>query len=309
MEIKRSTTDKIASHEKKDNSKIYFFVIAIAALLLTNVYFYIKFKSSGEKLYTVALQKENLQIEIDRIEAELDNIKQNKTEVMPAAWVEDEAAARKAISDLRTDLDRSNISDKSLQEARDKVQGLKSNVFSLKNELNELRLQNEILSRENSKLNTSVQEKDSQLKVLKESNTALTEKVDVASSIKVSSIFVNGVDRNRKGELELETKAKRIQDLQIRFTIADNPLAKEGSKDVFIRIINPQGNLIAESANVFYVHGDKLQFTKKETINFTNKGEEYQFLWRDKDKFQKGAYTVLLYADDAIMGRSSIILK
>ena len=59
---------------KRNNSKVYFFIIAIAALLATNIYFYVKYRSSGEKLYTMAIQKQDLQIEIDRIEAELDNL-------------------------------------------------------------------------------------------------------------------------------------------------------------------------------------------------------------------------------------------
>ena len=47
----------------------------------------------------------------------------------------------------------------------------------------------------------------------------------------------------------------------------------------------------------------------EQNINFTNNGEEYQLLWSDNHKFKKGAYTVLLYADNAIMGRSSVVLK
>ena len=73
-EIKEREIIHSEPEKKKSNSKIYFFIIAISALLATNIYFYVKYKSSGEKLYTITLQKESLQIEIDRIEAELDNI-------------------------------------------------------------------------------------------------------------------------------------------------------------------------------------------------------------------------------------------
>lgn len=310
MEIRSTSTQEINSENKRDKSKIYFFVIAIATLLLTNVYFYVKFRSSGEKLYTVALQKEELQREIDRAEAELDNLKGVNSEDFPAILVKDEVAVRKTISDLRLQLDDVNITDKQLIEAKNIIQRLKNRVIIIKEETTELRMQNEMLRRENEDLNHKVEEKSSEVKELQSNNKDLNKKVSSASSIKVSNILMNGVQQNRKGVYEIETRAKRLDKLQIKFTIADNVLAMEGLKDVYIRVIDPQGNLIANSANIFHVQGgNKLQYTFKEQINFTNRGEEYEFLWNGDDKFKKGAYTVLLYADGAIMGRSSIVLK
>lgn len=309
MEVRDTSVERGVPNDKKDNSKIYFFIIAIASLLATNIYFYVKFKSSGEKLYTVALQKENLQIEIDRIEAELDNIKNQNVEKLPDNLIQEEQFARQIINDLRVDLENSNITDAQIQAAKDQIQKLKRNVSSLKDEVGGLKLQNEILLKENRVLNSTIKEKTDQVENLQSRNDRLNEKVNVASSIKVSNVLVNGVEKNRKGDLEIETKAKRVDDLQIRFSIADNPLAQEGNKEIYVRVIDPQGNLIAKSGDVFHVHGDKLQYTFKEVIDFTNRGEEYQFLWRDVDRFKKGAYTVLLYADNAIMGRSSTVLK
>ncbi|MGO1521213.1 MAG: hypothetical protein ACTHWQ_06720, partial [Sphingobacterium sp.] len=125
-----------------------------------------------------------------------------------------------------------------------------------------------------------------------------------------SNIHIVGIEEKRDGSLENETRAKRIDQLQINFTIADNPVAEIGSKDIFVRVINPKGNLIADSEDLFYVHGEKLQYTFKQEIQFTNNGQEYQTAWSDAGhRFQKGAYTVLLYADNSIMGRSSIVLK
>jgi len=79
---------------KKNTSKVYFFIIAIAALIVTNVYFYVKFKSSGEKVYALTVEKENLEVEIDRIEAELDKMKIENIQLSPPL-IEKEQNARK----------------------------------------------------------------------------------------------------------------------------------------------------------------------------------------------------------------------
>ncbi|MGV6946146.1 hypothetical protein [Sphingobacterium kyonggiense] len=294
---------------KRDNSKIYFFIIAIAALLATNIYFYVKFKSSGEKLYTVTLQKENLQTEIDRIEAELDNLKAQNvvpTEELNAA----EQDARGKIEELRKGLEKGEVSDKDVEAAKQDVARLKDQVAKIKDEITGLRIKNELLAETNSQLKEEVNSSNNKVEALNSERRNLNDKISKASNLKVSNIHIAGVELKKSGDVELETKAKRIDKMQINFTLADNPLAAVGKKDIYVRIINPKGNLIADSEDLFYVHGEKLQYTFKESINFSNNGQEYQMTWSDEGhKFQKGAYTVLLYADNAIMGRSSIVLK
>lgn len=294
---------------KRDSSKIYFFIIAIAALLATNIYFYVKFRSSGEKVYTLTVQKESLQIEIDRIEAELDNLNEENV-ALSEAMKRSELQARKIIADLRKELEANVLTTEQLNQARKIVASLKVDVSGLKTDIADLKAKNEMLKKENEILNSKVSEGESKISGLTAHNSDLKEKVTTASAVKVSNITINGLQEKRKGRVEVETRAKRVDKLEINFTIADNTLAKTGAKEIFVRIINPQGNLIAQSNDIFYVHGEKLQYTFKESINFTNNGEEYKFLWQEEGKdFAKGAYTILLYADNAIMGRSSVILK
>ncbi len=304
-----STEAQAAPVVKRDNSKIYFFVIAIAALLATNIYFYVKYKSSGEKLYTVTLQKENLQIEIDRIEAELDNIKSEGI-TNTAALVSAEQSARQKIEDLRKGLEKNEITGPQIETAKLEVSQLKDQVSKMKDDVTALKIKNQLLAETNSQLNQKVKETEAKNSGLQIEHNQLSNKIAKASSIKVSNVHIIGIEEKRNGNLENENKAKRIDKLQINFTIADNPLATMGKKDVYVRIINPKGNLIADSEDLFLVHGEKLQYTFKDQIEFNNNGQEYQFMWSDSNhKFQKGAYTVLLYADNAIMGRSSVVLK
>ena len=301
--------DHVNLTNKRDNSKVYFFIIAIAALLATNVYFYVKFKSSGEKLYTVTLQKENLQSQIDIIESELDNIKSQGI-TSNASLVSGEQAARVKIEELRSSLEKGEISDNEITIARQQVFKLKDEVFKMKDDVIGLRIRNEMLAEANSELAKKIEETENRAIELNNDRIALSSKISQASSIKVSNIHIVGVETKKDGSFENETRAKRIDNLQINFTLADNPLANTGAKQIYGRIINPKGNLIANSADIFYVHGEKLQYTFMDNIDFSNNGQEYQIIWSDVDhKFLKGAYTILLYADNVIMGRSSLVLK
>ena len=293
---------------KKDKPKLYFFILAILALLATNVYFYVKFKSSGEKLYTVTLQRENLQIEIDRIEAELDNIAFQEV-ADNQDIVASETEARQTIAELRSSLEDNNLDEGQIDDARERVIALRENVMQIHRDLDEHKLKNELLRKENELLAQQVEQSNTTIENLSSQNSELTDQISQASGIKTSNIHVSGVNVKKNGRMDQETRARRIDLIQIQYTLADNPFASIGDKDVYLRIINPKGNLIADAENVFYVHGEKLQFTLKENIDFTNKGETYQILWEDPKGFSKGAYTVLLYSDNAIMGRASIVLN
>lgn len=312
----KSDTKKIVEQElysepvkKRNNSKVYFFVIAIAALLATNIYFYVKYKSSGEKLYTITLQKESLQIEIDRIEAELDNIRLGTVNTS-TSLVAAEQSARQRIDELRADLEDNEIGDQQIEVAKMEVASLKDQVFMIKDEVSSLRIRNQLLAENNAELTRQAKDNQAKVAALTSERQRLSDQLAKASSIKASNIHITGIRERKNGALENETRARRIDQLQINFTIADNPVAETGTKDVFFRIINPKGNLIANSEDLFYVHGEKLQYTLKQEIQFTNNGQEYQTVWPDADhRFEKGAYTVLLYADNSIMGRSSIVLN
>jgi hypothetical protein len=301
-------SSKKEDEKKKDSSKVYFFIIAIAALLATNIYFYVKFKTNGEKVYALTVEKENLQVQIDRIEAELDKIDVENVQLTPEMTVQKEDS-RTEIAELRKKLENKSITPRDIDDAQRKINLLKKQVDNYRVDVQRLIQENQILSKQNSNLNESVVEKNKQITSLTTTNSELKEKVTTASALKVSSISINGLEVKRNGKESVEERAKRVDKLKINFTIADNSLARSGERDIFIRIIDPQGNLVVQGDNIFFVHGEKLQYTFKHNILFTNKGEDYIVYWAAEDGFTKGAYTILLYEDNAIMGRSTVVLR
>lgn len=308
MTDKDIISEKKGEEKKRDSSKIYLFIIAIAALLATNIYFYVKFKSSGEKVNTLTVEKENLQVQIDRIEAELDKIDNESVELTPEMTVQKENS-RRNIAELRLKLENKEISQKDIDDAQVRIYALKKQVDHYRVDVQKLIQENKILSKQNENLSESVEQKKRQIVNLSSTNSELKEKVSAASALKVSSIIINGVSVKKNGQENVEEKAKRVDKLRVSFTIADNSLAKKGEKDIYVRVIDPQGNLVINGDNLFYVHGEQLQYTFQHNILFTNKGEDYVMYWIADNGFSKGAYTILLYSDNAIMGRSTILLR
>ncbi|MBK1439760.1 hypothetical protein JHJ32_07180 [Parapedobacter sp. ISTM3] len=293
---------------RKDSTKIYFFVVAILALLATNVYFYIKYKNTGDRVYELTDERISMQAEIDRIEAELDRLTDENLTLSTSLKAAQDSV-RTTIAALRNQLTQNNLTREQLVSAQHEINQLKQQVSKYVTEVENLRVQNEQLRSERDELKQEISSSSDRVAALEEENTDLTNKVRLASTLKVSNISINGVRERSNNKQSVETRARRIDKFQIHFTIADNPLAQVGMHDVYLRVIDPNGNLRTTDNGLFEVDGNQIQYTYKTAINFVNDGADYVIEWTDTKGFQKGTYTILLYADNTVMGQSSVVLK
>ena len=302
-------TESVPEESRKDSTKIYFFVVAIAALLATNVYFYVKYKNKDDKVYELTEEKVSMEAEIDRIEAELDRLTDDNIE-LSAALKNAQDSVRSTIATLRAELAKSNLTREQLGKAQQEINQLKQQVSSYIQEVQELRNRNAQLISERDELKEEVSSSSDRLAELEEQHTDLVDMVKLASAIKISNISINGVRQRSNNRESVETRARRVDKFRIDFTIADNPLADIGDHDIYLRVIDPNGNLrTTGDYSLFEVDGKQMQYTYKTTIGFENDGAAYTIDWADTRGFQKGTYTILLYADSAVMGQSSLVLK
>lgn len=299
----------VQEESRKDSTKIYFFVVAILALLATNVYFYVKYKSTDDKVYELTEEKVSMEAEIDRIEAELDRMSNNNVELSAALQLAQDSV-RSTISTLRSELAQSSLTREQLGKAQQEINQLKQQVSGYIQEVQLLRNHNAQLINERDQLQEEVESSSDRVAELEAQQTDLVDMVKVASAIKVSNISINGVRQRSSNRESIETRARRVDKFRIDFTIADNPLAEIGNHQIYVRVIDPSGNLrTTDDYGLFEVDGKQMQYTYKTTIDFANDGAAYTIDWADTRGFQKGTYTIVLYADNAVMGRNSLVLR
>ena len=134
--------------------------------------------------------------------------------------------------------------------------------------------------------------------------------MQIASALKSAGISVVGYKVKNNGKESDETKAKNVNKLKINFTVASNPVAAKGLHEIFFRIIDPSGNLItAIDGGTFTADGTEYQATYRTSIDFNDDGSTYTVDWRSQQPFQKGTYTVILYADGYTMGKTTLALR
>lgn len=294
---------------RKDSNKIYFLVVVIVALLGTNAYLFFKDKKASDRIVTISDEKTRMQTEIDKIEAELDNASADNLKLSETMQNE-QSIAREKIQELRTALRKGQLTQGQLQKAQEDIKQLRYFVTKYTADIDVLRKQNITLITERDELKTAVDSVSSKATDLERQNQELNTKVQAAAALKTGNVSVNAFEIRNNGKENGVTRASTAEKIRISFSAVNNSIAEKGLHDIYFRIIDPSGNLIVSSSGgLFNADDEELQYTYKTAIEFANDGKLYTIDWANPAKFEKGTYTVLLYADGYTMGKGSVTLR
>lgn len=293
----------------RDSNKIYFLIAVILALLGTNAYLFFKDKKANDRIVTISDEKTRMQTEVDKIEAELDNASSNNIKLSEQMQNEQDIA-RKKIEELRTALKQGRLTQGQLAKAQEDIKQLRYFVTKYTVDIEELKKQNSNLTTERDELLTTVDSVSSKASNLEKQNEELNTKVKAAAALKNGNVSIVAYTIRNNGRESVVTRASTAEKIQINFSVVNNSIAEKGLHDIFLRVIDPSGNLIISgNQGIFTADGEELQYTYKTAIEFANDGKPYSIGWINSGSFQKGTYTVVLYSDGYTMGKGSVTFR
>lgn len=293
---------------KKDKSKIYFFILALIVLIATNTYFYLKYKNTSDYSYQLGNEKVLMQEEINQLEADLNKVIEENKE-FSEALKSSQDSVRNLIANLRAQLESQNLTEQELVKAQQEITILRQNINNYKAEIVSIKSEQEQSLSQEESLKNELQLKEEQIAQLQENQVVLEQKIEDAAYLQASKIHLLALRERSNGREAVESRFKRVDKIRIEFALVENNLVEKGMKDIYLRIIDPNGNLCTDGNSFFQLNTTPMQYTTKTQINFTNLGENYTVDWVDNEKFKKGVYTILLYTENSTMGRASIVLN
>ncbi|WP_017256800.1 DUF6143 family protein [Pedobacter arcticus] len=300
--------DNQEQKKKKDTNKIYFLIAVIVALLGTNVYLFFQKNKSDQRIVTVSDEKTALQTELEKLETELDQANSSSGELSEELKVKDEELKTK-IAQLRVALGKGKLTAGELAKAREDVKQLKYFVGKYTNDIDDLIKKNNALTGERDSLKSTVNDVKQLATRLSKSNDSLNVRVKAGAALKTSAVDIMAFRIKSSGKETDVTRASTAQKIKVRFAINTNPIAEKGMHDVFMRILDPAGNLIIGEGGAFMANEQQLQYTYKTAIEFNSDGKTYMLDWTNRSPFEVGTYTVILYADGYTMGKGTFSLR
>jgi len=294
---------------KKNSNVIYFLIVVVVALLGTDVYLYLQKNKSDVIIVSQTDEKSRLNTELDSLEAQVEQVNASKTKLSTEMQAKNDSLQAR-IKVLRIELKKGTLTKEELVQAQENVKQLRYFVAKYTNDIDSLQKQNVSLKTERDTIKKNLAVVKSQADTLSKQNKDLSNKVQIASALKVAEFGVAAYKVKSSGKEVEVTRSSPAKKLKISFTVASNAVAQKGLHTIYVRVIDPTGNQVTQAdSGPFSSDGQDLQFTYKTSIDFKDDGSPYVIDWINPSPFTKGTYTVVLYSDGYTMGKSSVTLK
>lgn len=293
---------------KVDRNKVYFLIIVIAALLGINAYLYFKDKQQSSRFVTVSTEKDRLKLEVEKIEVELDKVNALNVNLSEKLQQEQDLA-RKKIAELKLALQKGKLTQGDLDKAQEEIKELREFVKNYNDQILRLEKENSYLKTERDSLKSTSDNYSQKAENLEKENENLNAKVKVGAALKASDIEVSAFKIKNSGKDVLVTRASTAEKFTISFAIVPNTLAEKNYHTVYLRVFDPAGNLIAKETDMFEADGQQMQFSSKMQFNYNDDNSSYKIHWENPNPFIKGTYSIILYTDGFVMGKSQITLR
>ncbi|WP_080059644.1 hypothetical protein [Spirosoma aerolatum] len=168
------------------------------------------------------------------------------------------------------------------------------------------------LDEENTGLKTNRQQLRDSVNTFVAQNNELSTKVTRAAALKAQNVKVFAVNSKGKVKEDDAYKAKKLDKIKVVYTLLDNPLTKEEAKDVYVRVLDPDGAVVSDMANgsgTFTVDGNETIYTTKQTVNYTNNNQNVELLYSRGIPYKPGKYTVELYSEGFRIGSGEFAIR
>jgi len=187
-------------------------------------------------------------------------------------------------------------------------------------ELTQLRQQLGLATTKNEELNQKVTGLESERQQLADSvtsysvqNKELSEKVNIASALRAENLTVNAVSSKGKESKGGKYRSKRIDKLKVNFQLGENAVAQQNSKEIFLRILDPDGAVLSDMATgsgSFMYNGQELIYSSKQTVAFNNTRQSVDiFYGRGGIPLKDGNYSIEVYSEGFKIGQGGFTVK
>lgn len=285
------------------------FIVLVLTLLGMIVFFYFKSENLEKENAAQAIELNRTLLQLDSISTELDSkiltISQLGGEIDTLLRIKEQLQEEKKALLTNQQNQRELIGS-----LRDKVEGYQELLVAKDEEIKQLQLLNEQLLSENTELKTEKEVLKESIAQIEQDKSKLQEKVAFASRLKVEGLKVFAVSGSK--EKESEFRNRQIEQLKIVFTVAENKVAPIEGKQLLIRILAPDGNVlfdVARGSGSFKFEGRELFFTAKQDILYDKSSQKVSLLYDKGSEYMLGKHQVEVYTDEYLMGTGTFTVK
>lgn len=300
--------------ENKKNQPLWLYaLLGLLAIALVVVSVFMV-KGNG-KLKELEAEKEmqrlDFQAEVDSLMKVHNELKENYGELSlelaeKDSIIQADAVEIKRLLDSQWEYDR----------VKKKVADLQAITRRYVRQMDSLYTVNQELVAENERIREEVQNERRQNTNLTRQKEELTNKVNQASTMRISNYSAKAVRFKGSGKESETDRASRAERIRMDFTVAANELIKPGTKLFYVRIADPRRAIISKGSGDEYsfksTEGETLQYTEKVRVNYDGKETAVRAYYVKPDAYElmPGTYFIDVYEEGGkLIGQTTVDLK
>ncbi|MFI5163651.1 MAG: coiled-coil domain-containing protein [Bacteroidia bacterium] len=303
--METETTSK-ENKPKRDKLFLYLFLLmAIACGILAWLYW-------GQKNETDTVVTENIQITAES-EVVKKDLQQLQTEY--DALQTNDAALKGEIEEKKALIEQLQ---KEVKAGKYDISKLKKETKTLREIMQHFVIEIDSLNTMNKHLIASNDSVTTELKSEKKKTSTLQTEKDklykIGSVIKASGMTVSAINVHGRNKEDETQKARKTDKIKIAFKLGENRITPKGKREIYVRIVTPDGKEWTESADadhMFTFNNSKGFYAAKKSIDYANDDMDVMIFVKKKDKenLLPGKYLVEINLDNATIGSTSLELE
>ncbi len=288
------------------NNRALKVITAVLVILLMglSIYTFKFYNSVQDNERSMAREKEVIELELRDI------LSKYNEEISGNKMVEQELSVAKGrIEQLLDSLDTSATNRDVLINYRSAIRHLREQRDELLKKTDSLVMANANLENDKRAVTTAytqtLEERDS----LKKKNEQLQDSIKTATALAIDDLSANGIILRRSGTRIPNDLAKRIDKIEVCYTLSGSSEAQKTLPMIYIQVIAPDARILGDRASIRF--GDKtLVYSATEELDRINSAMQHcTRIDPLEEKFGNGIYHINVFENDRLLGSSVLELK
>ena len=286
------------NEEKKKSGLTVISVILALALIALGVVYYFQHRTMSEMVEQMEFEKEQLEEEYEDLAIQFDGFRD--LDIQNDSLQDQLSREQQRVQDLLEELRITKAtSARRIAELKKELTTMRTVMVNYVHQIDSLNTTNTRLTEENEmykRLNTSISRENTEIR---NQNTQLQEVVTRAAMLELTSCSVTTLNkRDRKTRI-----VSQIAKLQVDYELAKNVTCEAGMKTIYLRLIDPNGNLLQnDSTKKCVFEGSEIGYSSAQTFEYEREVKTGTLYYTFDGEPIQGYYNADFIVDENLIG-------
>ncbi|MBS1647711.1 MAG: hypothetical protein JST67_10260 [Bacteroidetes bacterium] len=297
--------------EKKERGGIAWWLLGASVVVNIILAFFLNREKQiliqkEEIIKTVYVERDNVKSDLMTLKTDFENLHTNNKQLQA-----DIEAKKAQIDELLKEAEKHKGDAYIIAKLKKETQTLRLIMQGYVHTIDSLNTLNKKLIVEKNEVIKKLDEEKGKTSQLNKDKETMQSTIDKASAISCFAITAQGIDIKKNKKQSVTSKAKKTNAIRVSYSLGENKIAKPGSRDIYVRIMTPDGKEMAKGYDdnyKFKFNGSNGYYAGKTTLDYSNKEIGATTMCEGDGDFLPGKYIIEITCDGMVVGQSSLTL-